>query len=102
MLTGGLLISPSGDGGRTLGIDAHQGGQLVSEVRPVSQDILLVPGIPVLGSGEKICSPPPKMKKTCGENEKLPARLFIKLDGTGITEFDNPVKPALNLYLVGR
>jgi hypothetical protein len=48
------------------------------------------------------CSPPPKMKKTCGENEKLPARLFIKLDGTGITEFDNPVKPALNLYLVGR
>jgi hypothetical protein len=34
------------------------------------------------------------MKKTCGENEKLPAQLFIKLRGTGITEFDKPVKPA--------
>lgn len=48
------------------------------------------------------CSPPPKMKKTCGENEKLPTRRFINLGGTGITEFDNPVKPALNLYLIGR
>ncbi|CAJ1880500.1 hypothetical protein KGEDBEEJ_03164 [Aeromonas hydrophila] len=42
------------------------------------------------------------MKKSYGENEKLPAQYFIKLGGTGITEFDNPVKPALNLYLIGR
>lgn len=54
MLTECLLIGPSSDGSRTLGIDAHQRGQLVREVRPVGQDILLIPGIPVLGSGEKI------------------------------------------------
>ncbi|HDT5889106.1 TPA: hypothetical protein QHA87_003101 [Aeromonas dhakensis] len=48
------------------------------------------------------CSPPPKMKKTGGENEKLPARQSIKLDGSGIAEFDKAVKPALNLYLIGR
>lgn len=54
MLTDCLLIGPSSDSGRTLCIDTHQGCQLISEVRPVSQDILLVPGIPVLGCGEKI------------------------------------------------
>lgn len=70
----------------------------------------LVIGMPMMGdppysykdADQRFCSPPPKMKKTCGENEKLPTRLFINLGGTGITEFDNPVKPALNLYLIGR
>ncbi|HHQ4786536.1 TPA: hypothetical protein ACSP23_001977 [Aeromonas hydrophila] len=52
-------------------------------------------------SAGQMCSPPPKMKKTGGENEKLPARQFIKLDGSGIAEFDKPVKPALNLDLIG-
>ncbi len=42
------------------------------------------------------------MKKIYGENEKLPAQLFIKLGDTAIAEFDKPVKPALNLYLIGR
>lgn len=32
-----------------------------------------------------MCSPPPKMKKSYGENEKLPAQQFIKLGGTEIT-----------------